>query len=81
MMVLFMENIIIVECMSTGINFIQDIVDRNYNPIELELKPIPGEAGKIHQRHKQQDIELINEDFEVIKEKDSYEETLEMVRQ
>lgn len=80
MMVHYMDNIIIVECMSTGINFIQDIVDRNYNPIELELKPSPGEAGKIYQHHKQQDAKLINEDYEVIKEKDSYEETLEMVR-
>ena len=32
-----MRNIIIVELTSTGINYVQDIIDRNHNPIALEL--------------------------------------------
>ena len=34
-----MRNIIIVQCMSTGINYVQDIIDRNCNPVILEVKP------------------------------------------
>lgn len=75
-----MRNIIIVECMSTGINFIQDIIDRNYNPIVLDLKDIDNEMGRIYQQHKQDDYKLIKEDFELIIEKDTYEETFEMVK-
>ena len=33
-----MENIIVVDCKSTGINYISDIINRGYNPIVLELK-------------------------------------------
>ena len=33
-----MRNIIIVECISTGINFVEDIINRGYNPILLDLK-------------------------------------------
>lgn len=76
-----MENIIIVECMSTGINFIQDIADRNFNPIVLDLKNIDNEVGNTYNHHKQEDLKLITEDYTLITEKDSYEETLEMVRE
>ena len=76
-----MENILIVECMSTGINFIQDIVDRNYNPIVLDLKNIENEIGNTYNHHKQEDLKLIREEYTLIAEKDTYEETLEMVRE
>ncbi len=76
-----MENIIIVECMSTGIYFIQDIVDRNYNPIVLDSKLIDNEIGRTYDHHKQEDLKLITEDYTLITEKDTYEETLEMVRE
>lgn len=32
-----MRNIVVVECISTGTNYIQDIVARNYNPVVLEM--------------------------------------------
>ncbi|WP_407461565.1 ATP-grasp domain-containing protein [Methanobrevibacter sp.] len=76
-----MENIIIVECMSTGIYFVQDIVDRNYNPIVLDSKLIDNEVGRTYNHHKQEDLKLITEDYTLITEKDTYEETLEMVRE
>ncbi len=76
-----MENIIIVECMSTGIYFIQDILDRNYNPIVLDSKVIDNEIGRTYDHHKQEDLKLITEDYTLIAEKDTYEETLEMVRE
>ena len=76
-----MRNIIIVECASTGINYVQDIIDRNYNPIVLELKPLSdSEAAKNYIRIVEADYELIKADFEIIYEQDSYEKTLEMVK-
>ncbi len=75
-----MDNILIVECASTGINFIQDIVDRNYNPIVLDLKAEDNEIAEMYIHHKKADQELITEDFTLIKEQDTYEETLEMVK-
>lgn len=76
-----MDNIIIVECMSTGINFVQDIIDRNYNPIVLNLKDPDSENAKVYNHHKQEDLKLITSDYELIDEKDTYEETLEMVKE
>ena len=76
-----MENIIIVECISTGINYIQDIIDRNYNPIVLELKlELDSEEGQKYAEIIHSEYERIDNEFEIIYEKDSYEETLEMVK-
>ena len=75
-----MDNIIIVECMSTGINYIQDIIDRNYNPIVLDMKTSDSEIGKLYEVHKKNDLDLVTSDFKRINEKDTYEETLEMVK-
>ena len=76
-----MENILIVECASTGINYIQDIVDRNYNPVVLDMKIEDNEITEQYIHHKKADMELITENFTTIKEKDTYEETLEMVKE
>ena len=35
----FMKDIIIVDCISSGVNFIRDILNMGYNPVILELKP------------------------------------------
>ena len=39
-----MRNIIIVDCISTGTNYIGDIVNRGYNPIVLEMKPASSDV-------------------------------------
>ena len=41
-----MRNIIIVECRSTGTNFIQDIINRGYNPVILETKTPDSQEGE-----------------------------------
>lgn len=76
-----MSNIIIVQCMSTGINYVQDIIDRNHNPIILELK-LQNDSDEARQyiEDVRSCYDLIDDDFELIYEKDSYEETLEMVK-
>ena len=76
-----MRNIIIVQCMSTGKNYVQDIIDRNYNPMVLEMKPFgDSEDAMAYQEEVKAEYELIDNDFDLIYEMDTYEETLEMVR-
>lgn len=75
-----MRNIIIVECISTGINYIEDIINRGYNPIVLEPKMIDTEEGNEYRKMVYEEYERIEYDFDIIYEKDSYEETLEIVR-
>lgn len=41
-----MRNIIVVECISTGKNFIEDIINRGYNPIVMHLNKPDTKAGK-----------------------------------
>ena len=77
-----MDNIIIIECLSTGKNFIKDIIKRNYNPIVLEQKI----KGKTEEYIKEKSnmytssYAAIDEDFDLIYEQDTFEETLEMVK-
>ena len=77
-----MRNILIVEADSTGKNLVQDIINRNYNPIALELKPLSdSDEAKQIKEDLIESYSYIKSDFELIHEKDTYEETLEMVRQ
>lgn len=75
-----MRNIVVVDCQSTGINFIDDIYNRHYNPVVLELIPDIHEDIGGYRQKMDLEYERSDYDFEVIQEKDSYEETLEMVR-
>ena len=77
-----MRNIIIVQCMSTGKNYVQDIIDRNCNPVVLEMNPFgDSEDALAYQEEVKSEYKLIENDFDLIYEKDTYEETLEMVRE
>ena len=77
-----MRNIIVVECFSTGKNYIKDIIDRNYNPVVLEVKYAEDSLeAEIYHKELEECYESIEHDFELIHEKDSYEETLEMVKE
>lgn len=75
-----MRNIIVVDCKSTGTNFIEDIVNRGYYPFVLELKPGNSDVEEYKQIMKY-GYDRIFYDFNLIYEKDTYEETLEMIRQ
>lgn len=74
-----MKNIIVVDCISSGTNFIEDIVNRGYNPVVLELKPGELDIDAYRQKIKS-NYDRIEYDFDVIYEQDTYSETLEMVR-
>ena len=75
-----MRNIIVVECISTGKNYIGDIVNRGYNPIVLHLKDSDTEDGKKFGQHVLDEYSRIPYEFDMIYEKDTFEETLEEVR-
>jgi len=75
-----MRNIIVVDCISSGVNYIEDIVNRGYHPVILELKP--GEMNiDEYNKKMQNNYNRIEYDYDLIYEKDTYSETLEMVRQ
>ncbi len=74
-----MENIVVVDCKSTGTNYISDIINRGYNPIVLELKSGGHELDKYKEIMNKQ-YDKIDADFDMIYERDTYEETLEAVR-
>ena len=76
-----MRNIVIVECFSTGINFIQDIVNRNYNPVVLETRIEKHVDYDFYKSIREEEYRRIKEDFILLKEQDSYDETLEMIRE
>lgn len=77
-----MRNIVVVECISTGTNYIQDIVARNYNPIVLEMAESgENEGALLYKKIVHDSYERIKHDFDLIHEKDTYEETLAMVKE
>ena len=71
-----MKNIIVVEAISTGYNYPEDIYRRGYNPIVLE--PISDFEDMTEMRRECYDS--FYREVEVIKEQSTYEETLELVR-
>lgn len=76
-----MRNIIIVECKSTGINYIEDITNRGFHPIILETKSVDSEVGEKYKKAIQKEYESIKYDFDLIYEQDTYEKTLENVKE
>ena len=55
--------------------------DRNCNPVILEVKPFDDtEEAREYQKEVEEEYKLIEADYDLIYEKDSYEETVEMVR-
>lgn len=76
-----MGNIIIVECMSTGVNFIQDIINNNHNPIVLETRVDEDEGTEFYNNLRLDFYDTITEDFELISEKNTYEDTFNMVKE
>ena len=76
-----MRNIVIVEAISTGYNFIRDIVNRNYHPVILDMNVKPTEDNKAYQSMVNGAYAKIDVDYDLVYNKDTYEETLEMIRE
>ena len=76
-----MRNIVVVEAISTGYNFIRDIANRNYHPIILDMNVEATDENKPYQSMVNAAYAKIDVDYDLLYKKDTYEETLEMVRQ
>ena len=74
-----MRNIIVVDCQSSGTNYIADIVNRGYNPVILELLPTGNDTEK-YKKTIQSSYSRIEYEYDLIYEQGTYEETLELVR-
>ncbi len=72
-----MRNIVIVDVMSTGFNYVDDVVKRGYNPILLETRVLVDshEYAVTKELYKQIKFTPV-----ILREKDSYEETLEEIK-
>ncbi|MBQ6512085.1 ATP-grasp domain-containing protein [Methanobrevibacter sp.] len=76
-----MRNIVIVDPVSTGYNYVQDVISRGYNPIVLQSTIDEStEEGKEFKKMVEEEIESIEHDFEWIHEEDTYEKTLEIIK-
>ena len=76
-----MRNIVVVEASSTGFNFIRDIINRNFYPIALNIKGDGSEESQAYKKLVNNSLKHIDVDFELLEEKDTYDETLEMIRE
>ncbi len=76
-----MRNIIVVDCVSSGKNFIADIINRGFNPVVLELQVSESEDAKKYNDSIHRGYNSIPFDFELIYEQDSFEETVEIVKE
>lgn len=74
------RNIIIVECRSTGINYIEDLINRGYNPVVLEVHYGDSEVSQQYHELSVSEYEGIKYDFDMIYEQDTYEATLNEVK-
>ena len=68
-----MRNIIVVDCIWSGTNYIEDIVHRGHNPVILELQPCEVNEDEYNQKM-QSNYERIEYKYDLIFEQDSYEE-------
>ena len=68
------RNIVIVQCYSTGFNYVQDIIDRDYNPVVLEMKALQdNEASSAYLEEIRAGYKLIDNYFDMIYVKETYE--------
>ena len=65
---------------STGINYIEDFVNRGYNPVVLELHYGDSEASRQLHDKSVSEYASIKYDFDIIYEQDTYEATLNEVK-
>ncbi|AMD17316.1 hypothetical protein TL18_04325 [Methanobrevibacter sp. YE315] len=76
-----MRNIVVVEPVSTGFNFIRDIANRNFRPVILDMDVLDNEDNVGYDAMFKEAYSKIDVDYDLVHVKDTYEETLEMIRE
>ena len=74
-----MRKIVIVDCISTGTNYVWDVINFGFKPIVLELKPDTSDVEEYNKKM-EMEYERVDASFDIIYEQDTYEETLEIVK-
>lgn len=74
-------NIVIVEALSTGANYIHDIKELGYNPVCIEICPAEDEIDESRDYHDEVYLFHSGELPEVLMADKDYEKTLDMVRE
>ncbi len=75
-----MQKIVIVEALSTGFNYIQDCIDRGFEPVILEVAYADKNMEDFINQQRQEKYVKLKTKIQILRESDSYEKTLEMVR-
>ena len=71
-----MRNIVVVEAISTGYNFVDDIVKRGYNPIVLQ----DYRFTDLVKEERRDSYSRFHHEPEIIQALEDYDKTLELVR-
>lgn len=74
-----MKNILIVDPSSTGINYIKDIINRNYYPICMYEK-LPKDHNPVFDEWRDKTIKKYKDVAAFLFEQDSFEDTVELVK-
>ena len=74
-----MRKIVIVDCISTGTNYVWDVINFGFKPIVLELKPDTSDVEEYNKKM-EMEYERVDASFDIIYEQDTYEKTLEIVK-
>ena len=76
------KRIVVVECMSTGVNYIEDIIKRGYEPIVVEgCYVAPGDDAKYFRAERAQIRAKFLKNIPVIDENPNYDEVLRQVKE
>lgn len=76
------KKILLVECMSTGVNYVEDIIMRGYEPIVVEGHQVgPEEGVALIRQERRQVREKLPETVPIIDENPDYEEVLRRARE
>jgi len=64
-----MRNILIVQCISTGTNYVRDVINFGFKPIVLELKSNISDVES-YKKRMEMEYERIDSSFDIIYEQD-----------
>lgn len=74
------KRVVIVEALSTGFNFIQDCLDRNLEPVILEVVYAEKKAYDVILEEREEKYRKIKTPVKILQEKSTYEETFSMIK-
>lgn len=76
------RKIVVVECMSTGVNYVEDLIKRGFEPVIVDAQDV-GTAEEIEEYRKMRASaeKKIPPEIKIIRENPNYDEILQQVRE